>query len=154
MVKALNFKLRDQDKKEFELNKQKNDFIVLYFYPKDNTLGCTIEAKGFSKLKKEYDKIDALVVGISGLNEESKHKFCEDNDLKIKLLADTDFIVSKRYKVYKNQTFLGKSYKGISRETFVLDKNKRIIKKYDKIKVLGHAKEVLDFIKSKISAKS
>lgn len=150
MKKASNFKLNDQNKKEFQLKKQKNDFIVLYFYPKDDTPGCTIEARSFSKLKKQYTKLGAKIIGISGQDELSKKNFCNKYKLKITLLADEDFSVSKKYKVYKNKVFMGHLYKGISRTTFILDKDKKIIKKYDDVKVFGHAKEVLDFIKGQI----
>lgn len=146
--KAPDFNLKDKEGKKYNLNNFKAKFIILYFYPKDNTPGCTIEAMQFNKDKKEYDKRNAKVIGISGGDEKSKTKFCEKNNLNILLLSDTDFSVSKQYEVYGKKSFMGKSFMGINRTTFILDKEKHIIKVFEKVKPIVHSKEILEYIDS------
>ena len=90
--------------------------------------------------------MNAEIIGISGGNEKTKDKFCNANNLKILLLSDTDFKISTKYGLYGEKSFMGRKYMGISRVTFILDKNKKIIKIYDKVKPLTHSKEVLKFI--------
>ncbi len=148
--KAPAFNLPDKDGEKHRLNSMESEFIVLFFYPKDNTPGCTIESRGFSKHIKSFEKLGATVIGISGGDEKSKTKFCEKQKLKTLMLSDTDFAVSKKYKVYGPKKFMGKTFQGISRTTFVLDKNKKIIKIFDKVKPPLHPKEVLDFLKATI----
>src|SRR3989344_1419056 len=132
--KALEFSLKDKDGKLHGLKNIKSNFIIVYFYPKDNTPGCTIEAKEFSDLKKEFDKINCEIIGISGGDKKSKEKFVKS---------------CKKYKVYGEKSFMGKKFLGIKRTTFILDKNKKIIKIYGNVKVFNHGKEVLEFVKSK-----
>ena len=145
--KAPEFSLKDKDGKIHSLRDIKSDFIVVYFYPKDNTPGCTIEAKEFSNLKKEFDKINCEIIGISGGDEKSKEKFCKDHSLKLILLSDIDFSVCKKYEVYGKKSFMGKKFLGIKRTTFILDKDKKIIQIYENVKVFNHGKEVLEFVK-------
>jgi len=98
--KAPDFALKDKDSKSYALSKLKSKYFVLYFYPKDNTPGCTIEANEFSKDVKKYCDAEVTVIGISGGDDASKKKFCEKNNLKIILLSDPNFSVSKKYGVY------------------------------------------------------
>ena len=144
---APDFSLRDKDGKIHSLNGVTSDYILVYFYPKDNTPGCTIEAKDFSRDIEKFDKLNTTIIGISGGDEKSKTKFCEKQNLKILLLSDYDFSVSNNYGVYGEKSFMGRKYMGISRWTFVLNKNHKIIKIYDKVKPGIHSKEVLEFIK-------
>lgn len=144
--KALNFALKDKDGKLHKLEKINSSFIVLYFYPKDSTTGCTIEAREFSTALEKFASLNTTIIGISGGDEQTKKKFCDKNNLKITLLSDTDFKISKKYKVYGEKNFIGRKYFGIFRTTFILDKNKKIIKIYEKVNSRGHAQEVLDFI--------
>jgi peroxiredoxin Q/BCP len=144
--KAPNFTLEDKDGTIHKLESIKSKYTVVYFYPKDNTPGCTVEAQKFTELKKNFEKLDTTVIGISGGDQKSKTKFCEKHNLSIILLSDTEFKVSEKYGVYGLKKFMGREYMGINRITFILDKDKKIIKKYDKIKPLVHAQEVLDFI--------
>ncbi len=152
--KAPNFELKDKEGKIHKLkniNHDKTKLIVLYFYPKDNTPGCTIEAKEFSTLIKEFKKLKTEVIGISGGNEETKKKFyssCNLNSSLI-LLSDPDFSICKKYGVYGEKSFMGRKFLGIKRTTFIIENiygNKKITKVYENIKSLGHAKEVLEFI--------
>lgn len=145
--KAPDFKLNDKDENEYSLSKLKANYFVIYFYPKDNTPRCTLEAKDFSDKIAEFRKRKTEVYGISGQDEKSKEKFCNKYGLKITLLADKDFTVSKKYGVYGKKSFMGMKFNGIFRTTFVLDKNKKVIKVFEKVKPFGHAKEVLEFIK-------
>jgi peroxiredoxin Q/BCP len=146
--KAPGFSLKDKDSKIHSLEDIKSDYTIIYFYPSDNTPGCTIEANAFNNNLNEFKKLNTTIIGISGGDEESKTKFCKNNNLKIILLSDTDFKVSSKYELYGEKSFMGKKYMGISRNTFILDQNKKIIKIYDKVKVLTHSNEVLEFIKS------
>lgn len=144
---APDFILKDRLNQEHQLSKIKK-IKVLYFYPKDNTPGCTIESKGFSLMLDEFENLNATVIGVSGGDNKSKEKFCTSHNLKHVLLSDIDFLVSKEYGVYGEKSFMGKKYMGISRITFILDKNNKILKIYENVKPIGHAKEVLNFIKS------
>ena len=145
--KAPAFNLPDKDGVKLALKDINTKYTVVYFYPKDNTPGCSIEAAGFSKLKPKFDKLGVTIVGISGGNEKSKTKFCNALNLKILLLSDDEnFSVSTKYDVYGEKKFMGRTYMGISRVTYVLDENKKIIKVYENVKPPIHPKEVLDFI--------
>lgn len=146
-MKAKNFKLKDMNSKEHELKDFKEKYKIIYFYPKDNTPGCTTEALEFTVLKKEFEKLKAKIIGISGGDEKSKCKFVEKHDLKILLLSDPNFKVATAYGTYKLKKFMGREYMGINRETFILDEKNNIIKHYPKVKAKGHAEEVLNYLK-------
>lgn len=146
--KAIDFKLKDKDGKEWSLKDINAKYTVLYFYPKDDTPGCTIEAIDFTKGMADLKTVGATVVGISGGNEKTKAKFCDKHKLNVLLLSDTDFKVSEKYGVYGEKSFMGRKYMGISRVTFILDKNKKVIKVFEKVNPLGHAKEVLAALKA------
>lgn len=147
-VKAPSFSLKDKDNQVHNLKDINSDFIVIYFYPKDNTPGCTIEANMFNKDLDKFKKLNTTIIGISGGDSKSKTKFCEKHDLKLLLLSDTDFKVSEKFGVYGEKKFMGRTYMGINRVTFTLDKNKYVIKVFQKVKPPIHSKEVLEFIKS------
>ncbi|MBI2105284.1 peroxiredoxin [Candidatus Woesearchaeota archaeon] len=145
--KAPNFKLRDKDGEIHELNKINSEYFVIYFYPKDDTTGCTTEAKEFTTNLEKFEELNTKIIGISGGDENSKKKFIEKYDLKILLLSDTHFDVCKKYGVYGWKNFMGNKFLGINRTTYVLNKNKKVIKVYGKVKAEGHSKEVLEFIR-------
>lgn len=145
---APDFSLKDKDGKIYSLEEINTKYMVLYFYPKDDTLGCTIEAKEFSSDLKKFEKLNAKVLGISGGDETTKKKFCDKYNLKVLLLSDPDFSACKKYDVYGEKSFMGKNFLGIKRTTFVINKNKEIIKIYENVKPGGHSKEVLEFIKN------
>lgn len=144
--KAPAFNLADKDGLKVRLSAIEEDYVVLFFYPKDNTPGCTIEANEFSAHIKKFAALNAKVIGISGGDEKSKTKFCEKHSLKTLLLSDSDFSVAKKYGVYGPKQFMGKKYHGISRVTFVLDSKRKVIKVYDTVKPAKHASEVLEFL--------
>lgn len=145
--KSPGFSLQDKDGVVHKLNEVNSDFIILYFYPKDNTPGCTLEAREFNRDIDKFNRINATIIGISGGDRESKTKFCEKNKLKILLLSDTDFKISKKFGVYTKKKFLGRTYMGIERTTFILNKDKKIITTFKKVNPLGHSKKVLEYIK-------
>ncbi len=141
------FELSDRSGKQHRLSGFKEQFIILYFYPKDDTPGCTLEAQEFNAAAPKFKRVKAKIVGISGGDQRTKEKFCRKYDLGLLLLSDEDFAVAKSYSAYGPKTFMGRKYKGIFRMTFVLDKKRRIIKIFDSVKPEGHAQEVLDFLK-------
>lgn len=147
-MKAYNFSLKDKNGTLHTLNDIKSDYIVLYFYPKDSTPGCTIEANEFNKHLKEFKKLNAFIIGISGGDEASKTKFTKKYDINLLLLSDPDFKTAKKYDSYGEKTFMGRKFNGIFRNTYILDKNKFILKSFLKVKAEGHAQEVLNFLKN------
>ena len=147
-LKAPNFKLLSTGDKEIELKKLKSKYIVLYFYPKDDTPGCTLETKDFNKLLNKFKKEDCLIFGISKDNIKSHEKFKKKYSVKFDLLADEDKKVMKTYKVWAKKKFMGREFMGTVRSTYLIDKNKKILNSWTNVKALGHANEVYDFIKS------
>ncbi|MCB0355043.1 MAG: thioredoxin-dependent thiol peroxidase, partial [Bdellovibrionales bacterium] len=132
--KAPAFSLPDQNGEMLRLSAIDTEYTVLFFYPKDSTPGCTIEAKGLSDNNSQFKKLGATVVGLSGGDTTSKHKFCSKYNLKVRLVADEDFAVAKKYGVFGKKSFMGKTFDGIHRTTFVLDRNKKILKVFSKVK--------------------
>ncbi len=145
--KAPAFTLKDKDGIKISLKDIKSKYTLVYFYPKDNTSGCTTEATEFSKYKNQLEKEGISIIGISGGDEKTKTKFVEKNKLKITLLSDPEFKISNKYSVYGEKKFMGRTYIGIKRTSFLLDENKKIIKIYNKVKPAEHAKEVLEDVK-------
>ena len=120
--------------------------VILYFYPKDETPGCTREACDFRDHVTEFDSSDTVVLGVSTDSIESHEKFREKNRLPFPLLADVDAAVSKLYGVYKQRNLYGKKYMGIERTTFVIDRTGRIAQIYPKVKVDGHVEQLMEFV--------
>ena len=147
-LKAPNFKLLSTGDKEIELNKLKSKYIVLYFYPKDDTPGCTLETKDFNKLLNKFKKEDCLIFGISKDNIKSHEKFKKKYSVKFDLLADEDKKVMKTYKVWAKKKFMGREFMGTVRSTYIIDKNKKILNSWTNVKALGHANDVYDFLKN------
>jgi len=144
--KAPDFELRDTNGNLVRLSKLKGKEIVLYFYPKDLTPGCTVEACNFRDDYNDYNKKGVLVFGVSLDNEERHKKFTEKYDLPFPLLSDAEIKVSKAYGVYGEKSFLGKKYFGINRTTFVIDKKGFIKHVFEKVNPKNHSKEVLEII--------
>jgi peroxiredoxin Q/BCP len=120
--------------------------VVLYFYPKDETPGCTKEACSLRDLSEEFDRQGAVILGVSTDGIESHQAFAAKHRLPFALLSDEDASVSKRYGVYKQRNLYGKKYMGIERTTFVIDRTGRIAQIYPKVKVDGHADALLEFV--------
>jgi peroxiredoxin Q/BCP len=120
--------------------------VILYFYSKDETPGCTREACDFRDLATEFEKHNAVILGVSTDGLESHRRFQEKHKLPFTLLSDEDAAVSKMYGVYKQKNLYGKKYMGIERTTFVIDRTGRIAQIYPKVKVEGHAQNLLEFV--------
>ena len=122
--------------------------LVIYFYPKDDTPGCTIETNDFNKLLTKFKKLNCEIYGISKDSLKSHDKFRDKYKIKFDLLADEEIKVLKKYKVWGKKKFMGREFMGILRTTFLIDKKGKIIKIWDNVKVKDHAKEVLETLKS------
>jgi thioredoxin-dependent peroxiredoxin len=122
--------------------------IVLYFYPKDDTPGCTAEACSFRDANHEMQKRGVVVLGVSADDIASHRKFADKYGLSFPLLADTDTTVSQLYGVWKEKNYAGKTYMGVNRETFLIDKDGIVRKVWPKVKAAEHAQEVLEAIES------
>ncbi len=122
--------------------------VVLYFYPKDDTPGCTTESCSFRDMQAEYAAAGAAILGVSLDDVASHKKFAEKYHLNFPLLADTDAKVSTAYGVYKEKNNYGKKYMGIERTTFVIDKEGKIAKVFPRVKVDEHGEAVLAFLKT------
>ena len=125
--KAPNFKLHSTNGRIFKLSEIKKN-IILYIYPKDDTPGCTLETRDFNKLNSIFKKKNALVVGLSKDNIESHLKFKKKYKINFDLLSDEKLSVIKKYDAWGKKSFLGKSYKGIIRSTFIINKKKKLLK--------------------------
>lgn len=121
--------------------------VVLYFYPKDETPGCTREACDFRDHSGEFEQNRTVILGVSADDLESHQRFKDKHGLPFVLLSDVDAGVSKLYGVYKQKNLYGKKYMGIERTTFVIDKTGRIAQIYPKVKVEGHIQDVLEFVR-------
>jgi len=146
--KAPAFKLKNQDGKTIALSDFKGKNVVLYFYPKDNTSGCTKEACSFRDEFPKFKKLKAKIIGISKDSVESHKKFADKYDLPFDLLSDENKKVLEKYGVWKEKSMYGRKYMGIERTTVVIDKNGKIIKIFPKVKVTDHEKAVLEVLKS------
>ena len=135
-------------KKNYSLKNSFGKYVVLYFYPKDNTPGCTIETNDFNKLLTNFKKLDCEVYGISKDNLDSHDKFRDKYNIKFDLLADEELKLLKKYKVWGKKKFMGKEFMGIIRSTYLIDKKGKILKTWTNVKVKDHAKEVLEALKN------
>ena len=142
--KAPAFTLRDQFGKIHRLSRYKDRKVILYFYPKDNTPGCTVEAQEFNKISKKIEKKGAVILGVSPDNEVSHKQFSEKLDLNFHLLADPDALVSKKYGVYGEKSMYGRKFKSVFRTTYIINDIGIIEKVFENVKVKGHAKEVFN----------
>ena len=147
-MKALNFNLPSTNQKTFSLKENQGKYVILYFYPKDDTPGCTIETIDFNKLLPKFKKLNCEVYGISKDSLKSHDKFRDKYKIKFDLLADEDLNVLKKYKVWGKKKFMGREFMGIIRSTYLIDKKGKILKVWDNVKVKEHAKEVLETLQS------
>ncbi|MDR6223818.1 thioredoxin-dependent thiol peroxidase [Methanococcoides alaskense] len=145
--KAPNLCLPDPEGNEVSLENLKGKWVALYFYPRDNTSGCSIEAMEFTKLKDDFEKENALVIGVSKDSQASHKKFIDKKELGITLLSDEDTEVQQSYDVWHLKKMAGREYMGTVRTTFLIDPEGNIAKVWDKVKAKGHAMEVFDELK-------
>lgn len=142
-MKASNFILNDQSGKSHNLKNYEGKWVILYFYPKDMTPGCTQEACDFRDSVNRLAAANAVVFGISADDEKKHAKFAQKESLSFPLLADTDHAVCEVYGVWQKKKFMGREYDGIVRTTLIINPAGDIAKQYDEVKVSGHVDEVL-----------
>ncbi len=147
--KAPSFKSQANNGKEISLKDYAGKSrIVLYFYPKDDTPGCTVEACAFRDNVKKIESQDAVVLGVSPDGVDSHNKFIQKFKLPFLLLADEDKSICQDYGVWVKKSMYGREYMGVARTTFVVGKDGKIEKIYEKVKPEGHAEEILEFLKN------
>ena len=145
---APEFTAPDRTGTNISLQDFSGQWLVLYFYPKDNTPGCTVEACGFRDSYKEIEKLGAVLLGISPDSVKSHENFINKFSLPFPLLADEDKSMCKNYGVWVEKSMYGKKYMGVERSTFLIDKKGIIAKAWHNVKVPGHADEVLQAVKA------
>ncbi|WP_188207324.1 thioredoxin-dependent thiol peroxidase [Alkalibacillus aidingensis] len=148
---APDFTLPASNGEEVKLSDFKGKHVVLYFYPKDMTPGCTTEACDFRDHHKSFEELDAVILGVSPDPVDRHEKFIEKHDLPFLLLADEDHQVAEDYGVWKLKKNFGKEYYGIERSTFIIDKEGNLVKEWRKVKVQDHVDEALNYIKEHLS---
>ena len=141
--KAPAFSLKDQDGKVHTLADYAGRPVILYFYPKDDTPGCTKESCEFQAALPQLERGDAAVLGISILDERSKAKFAQKYGLTFPLLADADHEVAEKYGVWQEKTNYGRKYMGIARTTYLIGRDGKVVQRWDNVKVDGHVQAVL-----------
>lgn len=146
--KAPDFALPDDNGRPISLTKHKGRMVVVYFYPKDDTSGCTAQAKDFSCLIENFRAAGADIIGISPDSSGSHLKFKKKHDLALTLGADEDKAIATAYGVWVEKSMYGRKYMGVERSTFLIDKKGKIAQLWRKVKVPGHAEEVLTAVKA------
>lgn len=142
--KAPDFTTKNQNGDEIKLSNFKGNRVVLYFYPKDDTPGCTKEACSLRDSFDVFAEKEIIILGVSNDDEKKHQKFISKYALPFDLLADTDKSLVEKYGVYGEKSMYGKKYMGINRKTFLIDENGNIAKIFDKVKVAEHAAEILE----------
>ena len=132
---------------EINLTELTNEWLVLYFYPKDSTPGCTTQAIGFSCLKDQFDALNCKIVGVSRDSVKAHQNFTEKQALTIDLISDKEEVLCKHFDVIKEKNMYGKQVMGIERSTFIFH-NKQLVKSYRKVKAAGHAEQMLEDLKT------
>jgi len=140
--KAKDFCLPNQDEVDICLRDFKGKWVVLYFYPKDNTPGCTTEACDFTQNLPAFEELDAVILGISPDSPKKHRNFIEKKALKITLLSDEDKKVLQEYGVWQLKKMCGREYMGVVRTTYLIDPNGKVAYRWDKVKVKGHVQAV------------
>lgn len=148
---APDFTLPNQDGVSVSLSDFKGKHVVLYFYPKDMTPGCTTQACDFRDQYENFSDLNAVIIGISPDPVERHQRFIEKHELPFILLADVDHQVAELYDVWKLKKNFGKEYYGIERSTFIIDKEGILQKEYRKVRVKGHVEEALQYIKENLA---
>lgn len=146
-TKAPDFELKDSEGKVHKLSDYKGKTFVLYFYPKDDTKGCTTEACSFRDSYAEFEQAGVDVVGVSPDDEQSHAKFIDKYELPFTLLSDPDHKVCEAYGVWGLKKFMGREYEGVFRTTFVIGPAGEIVKVFEKVQPTDHSQEVLEAVK-------
>ena len=146
--KAPTFSLQDQDGKAHRLKDYAGRPVILYFYPKDDTPGCTREACNFRDSLPDFKKSKAAVLGVSILDSASKARFARKHKLNFPLLADPDHAVAEKYGAWKKKSMYGKTFMGLARTTFLIRPDGVVARRWDNVKVDGHADAVLEAVEA------
>ncbi|MGM0838625.1 MAG: thioredoxin-dependent thiol peroxidase [Bacillota bacterium] len=149
--KAPDFTLLANTGQEIKLSGYKGKNVVLYFYPKDMTPGCTTQACDFRDKHEDFSELDTVILGVSPDPKAKHEKFIEKHGLPFLLLVDEDHKVAELYDVWKLKKNFGKEYMGIERSTFIIDKEGQLVKEWRKVKVKGHVEEALTYIKENLN---
>lgn len=145
--KAFDFQLPDQNDNVRSLDEFKGKWVVLYFYPKDNTSGCTREAIDFTNAREEFEKLNAVIIGVSPDSTKSHRKFQSKHNLNITLLSDPEHKIIEKYGAWVLKKMYGREYYGVQRSTFLIDPDGKIAYMWKKVKVKGHVEAVLNKLK-------
>lgn len=150
--KAPDFSAPDQNGNLVSLSDLQSYWFVLYFYPKDDTPGCTVEAKDFTDYDQEFSSLGAKILGVSPDSEKSHCRFIEKHNLSIQLLSDPEHQVCEAYGVWGLKKFMGKEFMGVIRSTFLIDPNGNVAYVWPKVKTKDHAQAVLAKLKELMAA--
>jgi peroxiredoxin Q/BCP len=142
-MKAFDFSLPDQNGDLHKLSDYRGQFVVLYFYPKDETPGCTVEACSFRDNQDVFKTNGMVILGVSKDTVASHKKFAQKHNLRFTIFSDVEKKVIKKYKAWGEKKFLGRTYEGTLRKTYLIDKEGNIVKEYEKVNPLTHAAEIL-----------
>lgn len=149
-MQAPGFTLEAHNGKTITLSDLKGKNVVIYFYPKDMTPGCTTEACDFRDQYQQFNDVNAVILGISPDPVDRHQKFVEKYGLPFLLLADTDHQIAEAYGVWKLKKNFGKEYMGIERSTFIIDKDGKVVKEWRKVQVKGHVEDALNYIRENL----
>ncbi|MBT2733942.1 thioredoxin-dependent thiol peroxidase [Bacillus sp. ISL-7] len=150
-IQVPNFELEANNGETVNLSKFRGTNVVIYFYPKDMTPGCTTEACDFRDQIQQFTEVNAVVLGVSPDPVDRHQKFVEKYGLPFLLLADTEHLLAEAFGVWKLKKNFGKEYMGIERSTFIIDKEGKLVKEWRKVKVKGHVEEALSYIRDQLS---
>lgn len=145
---APDFNLPTDGDGKFALSANQNKIIVLFFYPKDDTSGCTMEAIDFTSKLAEFEKLGAVVIGLSPDPVKKHDKFITKHDLKVTLVSDEEKETLQKYGIWLEKSMYGRKYMGVERTTLLIDKSGKVVEAWHKVKVPGHVDEVLERLKS------
>ena len=140
--KAPEFCLPNQDETEVCLRDTKGKWVILYFYPKDNTPGCSTEACDFTSAMDDFEDLDAVILGVSPDSPKKHRNFIEKKELQITLLSDENKAVCESYGVWQLKKMCGREYMGVVRTTYIIDPNGKVAYRFDKVRVKGHVQKV------------
>lgn len=150
--KVNNFTIQNQSGEEISLSDYRGKYVILYFYPKDMTPGCTTQACDFRDNHEKFSELDAVILGVSPDPVERHQKFIDKHDLPFELLADENHELAKAFDVWKLKKNFGREYYGVERSTFIIDKEGKLLKEYRKVRVKGHVEEALEYLRDEVHA--